>query len=57
MPAMVLYFHNRLSFDGRPRVVSRNKYGSLYFMLVLHNQENYGKLQKTFLTSKLAMLP
>jgi hypothetical protein len=29
----------------------------LCFMLVLHNQENYGKLQKTFFTSKLVMLP
>lgn len=38
-----------------PRVVYCNNYGALYLMIVLYNQENYGKLQKTFFTNS-AML-
>ena len=57
MPAMVWYFHIAVVLMLVPRVVSRNNSGALYFMLVLYNQENSGRLQKTFFTFKLAMLP
>jgi len=40
VPAMVWYFHIALELMLVPRVVSRNNYGALYFMLVLYNQEN-----------------
>ena len=57
MPAMVWYFHIAVVLMLVPRVVSRNNSGALYFMLVLYNQGNSGRLQKTFFTFKLAMLP